>query len=62
LNFAPQSGFAWDPKGMAIPFFAQASGSLARMSSNDFFDCPYREKTGAFLATRIASDEGAALG
>jgi hypothetical protein len=29
---------------------------------NNIFDRPFREKTGAFLATRIASDGGAATG
>jgi hypothetical protein len=35
---------------------------LPGITYNNFFDRLYREKTGAFLATRIASDEGAPLG
>jgi hypothetical protein len=64
LNFTPQLGVASDPKGKGNPIRRAGMGLYCEnvIYNNIFFDRLYREKTGAFLATRIASDEGAALG
>jgi hypothetical protein len=63
LNFAPQLGVAWDPKGKGNSIRRAGVGLYCEnVIYNNVFDRPYREKTGAFLATCIASDGGAALG
>jgi hypothetical protein len=63
LTFPHQLGAAWDPKGNCKTVLRARIGLYCEnLIYNNIFDRPYREKTGAFLATRIASDEGAALG
>jgi hypothetical protein len=59
LTFPPQLRAAWDRKGKGDSVLRAGIGLYCEnVIYNNFFDRPYREKTGAFLAIRIASDGG----
>jgi hypothetical protein len=56
LNFAPQFGLAWDPKGDGKTVFRAGAGLYYEnvIYNNVLFDRPLRLKDGAFLATPSA--------
>jgi hypothetical protein len=62
LNFAPQIGFAWDPKGDGKTVFRVGSGLFYEnvIFNNILFDRPLRLASGAFLATPTACNFGVA--
>ncbi|HTU48239.1 MAG TPA: carboxypeptidase regulatory-like domain-containing protein [Bryobacteraceae bacterium] len=63
LNFAPQIGFAWDPKGDGKTVFRIGSGLFYEnvIFNNVLFDRPLRLASGAFLATPTPCVFGQAL-
>ncbi len=62
LNFAPQIGFAWDPKGDGKTVFRIGAGLFYEnvIFNNVLFDRPLRLPSGAFLATPTACLFGSA--
>jgi hypothetical protein len=63
LNFAPQLGIAWDPKGDGKTVIRAGGGMFYEnvIFNNVLFDRPLRLRTGAFLQFPIACSGGAAL-
>ncbi len=63
LNFAPQVGFAWDPKGTGKTVFRVGAGLFYEnvIYNNVLFDRPPRLASGAFLATQVPCYFGSAL-
>ncbi len=63
LNFAPQIGFAWDPKGNGKTVFRIGSGLFYEnvIYNNVLFDRPLRLPSGAFLASPLVCNAGSAL-
>ncbi|MBV9300579.1 MAG: TonB-dependent receptor [Acidobacteriaceae bacterium] len=63
FNFAPQIGFAWDPKGDGKTVFRIGSGLFYEnvIYNNVLFDRPLRLASGAFLQTPTACFFGSAL-
>jgi len=63
LNFAPQVGFAWDPKGTGKTVFRVGSGLFYEnvIYNNVLFDRPLRLASGAFLQSPLVCNFGSAL-
>src|SRR5215469_11202644 len=63
LNFGPQLGIAWDPKGDGKTVIRAGGGMFYEnvIYNNVLFDRPLRLRSGAFLQFPIACSGGAAL-
>jgi hypothetical protein len=63
FNFAPQVGFAWDPKGNGKTVFRVGAGLFYEnvIFNNVLFDRPPRLASGAFLQSPLVCNFGSAL-